>query len=152
RDFFVRLQPEIGICRREILRTRTQLRQRRSVESLSIRSQDERNSHMLSSLSQQRSKPASKSLRKNRLRIEPLEDRCVPSAAWPLDLDAGLDGASLLSDPLFASDQGHKNSTALLAALAGASNPAANAATPVTGSTLSSSAPSFVGKSVTSGA
>jgi hypothetical protein len=65
----------------------------------------------------------------NRLCIEPLEDRCLPSAALPLDLGAALDGNDLLSDPLFASDQGHKNSKALLAALASPSNPAGNAAT-----------------------
>jgi hypothetical protein len=80
-------------------------------------------------------------LKKTSLRIEPLEDRCLPSTATalPLDLGAGLDGDSLLSEPLFRGDQGHKNSKGLLAALTG-SNPAGNAATPVTGSAVSGAA------------
>jgi hypothetical protein len=53
----------------------------------------------------------------------------LPSAALPLDLDAGLDGDSLLSDPLFASEQGYTHSKALLAALAPQTGgPAGNAA------------------------
>jgi predicted outer membrane repeat protein len=84
------------------------------------------------------------------LGIEPLEDRCLPSAALPLDLGAGLDGDDLLSDPLFATDQGHKNSKALLAALTAPGNLAGNAATPATGGTISGSASPFVGHSIQS--
>jgi CSLREA domain-containing protein len=73
-------------------------------------------------------------LKKTALRIEPLEDRCLPSAALPLGLGAGLDGDALLSDPLFASAQGHKNAKALVAAVAAeGSGAASNAATPVVG-------------------
>jgi hypothetical protein len=84
-----------------------------------------------------------------RLGIEPLEDRCLPSAGWQLDLSAGLDGDALLSDALFTSDQGHRNSRALLAALAAPqSGQAGNAATPETGSTVSGATSSFVARNV----
>jgi hypothetical protein len=39
----------------------------------------------------------------NRLFVEALEDRALPSAAAPLDL-AWLDGAGLFSDPVFSND------------------------------------------------
>jgi hypothetical protein len=71
-----------------------------------------------------RTQVASRSRRhKSGLRVELLEDRCVPSAL-PLDLGAGLDGDELLSDPLFASDQGHKSPKALVGALAAPGVPA----------------------------
>jgi hypothetical protein len=35
---------------------------------------------------------ASRSRQKSGLRVEPLEDRCLPSLALPVDLGAGLDG------------------------------------------------------------
>jgi hypothetical protein len=71
------------------------------------------------------------------LKVEHLESRCVPSASSSLDFGAGLDGEALLSDPLFATLEGHQNAKALLAAVAGmnatATAPAGNAATPSTG-------------------
>jgi hypothetical protein len=86
----------------------------------------------------QRSKLVSPLRRKSSLRIEPLEDRCVPSATLPA-LDAGLDGDALLSEALFGADQGHKPSKGLLAALGSAPTGvvAGNATGPVTESTVS---------------
>jgi hypothetical protein len=75
--------------------------------------------------------------KKPTLRLERLEDRCVPSAAGLVELGAGLDGDLLLSDPLFATEQGHHNSKALQAAQGGpGSGQAGNATIPQTGSTL----------------
>jgi hypothetical protein len=77
----------------------------------------------------------------------------LPSAALPLDLGAGLDGDALLSDPLFASDQGHHNSKALLPASTGEQTgvaPAGNVAAPVVGqASISGSVTPLAARSVT---
>jgi hypothetical protein len=73
------------------------------------------------------------------LRPERLEDRCVPSATTLLDFAAGLNGADLLDDPLFATGNPTGGQHGIPAAAI--TGPAGNATTPSVGSTIDTNAP-----------
>jgi hypothetical protein len=71
------------------------------------------------------------------LRLERLEDRCVPSAALPLDAGAGLDGDDLFSDPIFGGSAPAARDRLPSSQLSGATSaPGGQAALPTTGSDL----------------
>jgi hypothetical protein len=70
-----------------------------------------------------------------RLRAEPLEDRALPSVAVPLD-PAGLEGAALLSDPVFSTDMTGSASDWWSGAPAPVAPGSPLQATPLVGSTI----------------
>jgi parallel beta-helix repeat protein len=112
-----------------------------------LRRQFSRRSSMSSSLRVRalRSNAASRpKLRRFSLLAEKLEDRCVPSATLPWDLNAGLDGDALLSDAMFgATEQPSRKRLLDLSSEAQAGH-AGNAVTPTTAVSSLGGAPSPV--------
>jgi parallel beta-helix repeat protein len=81
-------------------------------------------------------------LRRFTLLAERLEDRCVPSAALPLDWNAGLDGDSLFSDAIFgAAEQTSRKRLLAVTSEAQAAH-VGNAVTPTTDGASAVGAPS----------
>src|SRR5690349_7681774 len=88
--------------------------------------------------------PSSLGRRFTRLVVERLEDRCLPSAALPLDIGDAVDPTGLLDDPLFSThDAGARRTLlAVLTSPAGdGKGQAGIAAAPVVGNAASSPGP-----------